>query len=109
MVTHTLFCPHCGSDSVIRHGKAANGKQRYRCHACSRTFRENPGSRAYSEERKAEILAAYHERSSLRGLSRIFGVSRNTVSAWLREQAAALPPSGRDASSGRGRGRAGTR
>ena len=72
MLTHTLFCPYCDSDQVIRHG-TAQGKQRYRCRACMRTFRENPGSRAYSAERKREILAAYHERTSLRGLRRIFG------------------------------------
>ncbi len=100
MITHTLSCPSCGSDQVIRHGKAANGKQRYRCQTCTRTFRLNPGSRAYSEERKAEILAAYQERTSLRGLSRIFGVSRNTVSAWLKERAEALPPPGGDAPTG---------
>ena len=42
----------------------------------------------YSEERKAEILRAYHERSSLRGLERTFGVARQTVSAWLIPQRA---------------------
>ncbi len=103
MITHPLFCPYCQSAQVIRHG-TAKGKQRYRCQSCTRTFRENPGSRAYSAERKREILAAYHERASLRGLSRIFGVSRTTVSAWLKEEAEALPPPGRDTPAGRGRG-----
>ena len=37
----------------------------------------------YSEERKAEISKACHERSSLRGLERTFGAARQTVSAWL--------------------------
>lgn len=40
----------------------------------------------YSEEKKAEILRAYEERSSLRGLARTFGVSRNTVTAWLKKK-----------------------
>ena len=103
MVTHTLFCPRCGSAEVIRHGTTASGKQRYRCQRCRRTFREDPSSRAYPEERKREILAAYQERSSLRGLTRTFGVSRTTVSAWLKERAKALPPPGDDASPGGGR------
>jgi len=34
----------------------------------------------YSPEKKQEILNAYHERSSLRGLERTFGISRQTVS-----------------------------
>ncbi len=108
MITQPLFCPYCDSDSVIRHG-TAKGKQRYRCRGCTRTFRENPGTRAYSPERKREILSAYQERSSLRGLRRIFGVSRTTVSAWLKQEAQALPPPGGDASAGRGRGGSGAR
>lgn len=31
------------------------------------------------------ILRAYEERSSLRGLTRTFGVARNTVSGWLKK------------------------
>jgi hypothetical protein len=31
-------------------------------------------------------LRAYHERSHLRGLSRTFGVSRNTVTSWLKKE-----------------------
>jgi transposase-like protein len=40
------------------------------------------------------ILRAYEERSSLRGLSRTFGVSRNTVTSWLKKsgEAAAVDP-----------------
>ncbi len=101
MITQPLFCPYCDSEQVIRYG-TAKGKQRYRCQSCTRTFRENPESRAYSPERKREILAAYHERTSLRGLRRIFGVSRNTVTAWLKEEAKALPPPGGDGGAGGG-------
>ena len=46
------------------------------------------GSNAYDEGRKAEILAAYHERKSMRAMARIFGVSRNTVLAWLKKSRA---------------------
>ncbi len=73
MITTTLLCPPCESAEVIRYGRAPHGKQRFRCGSCTRTFRENPSSGAYPEERKREILAAYQERASLRGLSRIFG------------------------------------
>ena len=40
----------------------------------------------YSEAERETILRAYQERSSLRGLSRTFGVSRNTVTAWLKKK-----------------------
>ncbi len=39
----------------------------------------------YDEARKAEILRAYDERASLRGVSRIFGVSRHTITSWLKK------------------------
>jgi transposase-like protein len=86
MITKTLLCPSCGSERVIRYGKDGKGTQRYRCHACAHTFREHPGTRAYSEKKKAEILATYQERTSLRGLTRIFGVSRTTVTTWLKKR-----------------------
>ena len=40
----------------------------------------------YSEERKEEILKAYFERPSLRGIEGVFGVARQTVSTWLKQQ-----------------------
>jgi len=39
----------------------------------------------YSEERKAEVLRAYQERFSLRGLSRTFGITRKTITQWLKK------------------------
>ena len=81
----TNYCRHCTSTNTIRHGYTAKGKQRWRCWDCGRCFVENPGSAAYDLARKEEILRAYHERASLRGISRIFGVSRNTVTGWLKK------------------------
>jgi transposase-like protein len=80
-----MHCVHCDSERVIKRGRTRNGKQRYGCHECGRTFRENPQSNIYDPARKDEILRAYHERTSLRGLTRIFGVSRQTVSSWLKK------------------------
>jgi DNA-directed RNA polymerase subunit RPC12/RpoP len=70
MVTITLHCPHCGSDALVRDGHAPNGKQKYRCHSCGRRSRENLTPNAYPQARREEILHAYQERSSLRGLTR---------------------------------------
>ena len=105
MVTQHLRCPRCDSTDVIRHGKDRREVQRYRCRSCAYTFRNNPRPKGYTEEEKHRILAAYRERMSLRGLTRVFGVSRSTVSIWLREEAEALPPPRADAAAGGGRGR----
>jgi transposase-like protein len=86
MRQHLPICRHCGSETLVRYGKAPNGKQKYLCRTCRRQSRDNPGSAAYSAARKEEILRAYQERSSLRGLQRTFGVSRQTVTAWLKKK-----------------------
>jgi len=44
------------------------------------------------EGKKGLIINVYQERSSMRGIERTFGVSRRTLSAWLKEQANDLPP-----------------
>jgi transposase-like protein len=87
MVTITICCRHCGSDRVVRNGHAPNGKQIYRSRACQRQSRAHPTPHAYPEDRRQEILRAYQERSSLRGLQRTFGVSRNTVVGWMKKTA----------------------
>lgn len=85
MVTQTLSCVHCGSLNLIRHGKAPNGKQKYRCHDCGQCSRDNPSSHAYDSQFQARVLAAYHERCSQRGVCRIFGISRQTLITWLKK------------------------
>ncbi len=86
MVTEVITCPHCGSDDIVKNGFAPkSGKQKYLCHACGRQSRKDPSPNGYTEERKEEILRAYQERSSLRGLRRTFGVSPTTVIGWLKK------------------------
>jgi transposase-like protein len=86
MVTQVIYCRHCGSDDLVKNGVAPNnGKQKYPCHACGRQSRQDPSPNGYPEERKEEILRAYEERSSLRGLRRTFGVSPTTVVSWPKK------------------------
>ena len=86
MVTVTLRCQHCESTNLVRNGLTADNRQRYLCRDCSQRSREHPRTNAYSEAEREQILRAYDERSSLRGLSRTFGVSRNTVTSWLKKR-----------------------
>jgi transposase-like protein len=84
-----LKCYHCGGDKLVRNGLTQNGKQRYLCSDCGRMSRDDPQANGYTEAEREQILRAYHERSSLRGLSRTFGVSRNTVTSWLKKRGGA--------------------
>jgi len=86
MVTNIIKCYHCGSEKIVKHGLTKNGKQRYFCNDCGRSSRAAPQPNGYTAEQRAEILRAYEERSSLRGLTRTFGVARNTVSGWLQKK-----------------------
>jgi transposase-like protein len=85
MVKITLTCCHCGREQLVGNGLTRNGKQRYRGHECGRSRRENPQPNGYTDGQRETILAAYSERRSLRGLTRTFGVSRNTVAGWLKK------------------------
>ena len=89
MSTHSVEtrckCYHCKSGEVVRDGLTRNGKQRYYCYDCKRCSREAPQPNGYTEKEQAQILKAYEERSSLRGLERVFGVTRKTVSIWLKK------------------------
>ena len=92
MVTIKLTCRHCGGVNVVRNGLTNNGKQRYLCSDCGRTSRDDPQPNGYTAGERETILRAYHERSSLRGLTRAFGVSRNTVTGWLKKSGGAARP-----------------
>ena len=62
-----LKCYHCQSENIVRNGKTNNGKQRYLCNDCGKMSRDNPQSNGYPPKEREQILAAYQERSSLRG------------------------------------------
>jgi len=86
MVIQLVRCSHCQSEDVKRDGRTAAGKQRYKCKGCGRVSRENPQYERYSAAQKEQILRAYNERPSMRGIYRIFGVSRPTLIAWLKKR-----------------------
>ncbi len=91
MIQITKPCPHCGSIDLVSNGhNKKNGKQKYHCKGCGK-YGTLDAAPVYSEERKEEILKAYFERSSMRGIERVFGVARQTVSAWLKQQAQKHP------------------
>jgi transposase-like protein len=86
MITIAVACCHCQSLNLVRNGKTPDGRQRYRCHDCQRRSTADPRPNGYPEEQRELILRASQERSSLRGLSRTFGVARNTVARWLKKK-----------------------
>lgn len=86
----TKYCPHCGSDNIVRNGKDYKGDQKFHCHGCN-AYGTLDALGRYTPERKEEILRAYQERSSMHGIRRIFGVARQTPARWLKQKAKTLP------------------
>lgn len=78
------LCTKCGSKNIVKNGHNGSGQQQYYCKDC-KAHRVLESEKRYPEEKKGEIIRAYFERTSLRGLERIFHVSRNTVSGWLKK------------------------
>jgi InsA N-terminal domain len=92
MITQIIACNHCGSENNVKNGKAPNGKQKYLCHDCGRQSREDPGSNAYSPQKREErSYPLTRNAPASEVLAATFRSSRNTVTRWLKK-AARLPP-----------------
>ena len=81
-VTHR--CTRCGSEDIVRNGTTRYGKQQYKCKSCGRYSVLEPSVK-YTEDDKEQMLAAYQERQSMRGVERVFGVRWQTLSRWLKK------------------------
>ena len=79
MLQKTSRCRRCGSAEIVKNGHNQSGSQQYHFKSCG--VSEPKG---YAEEENRKILRAYQERGSMRAIERIFGVSCNTLSRWLR-------------------------
>lgn len=91
MIQTIHTCRKCGSTDIVKNGHSAGGSQQYHCKNCGAYLVLDPDSNEYSEAEKqrilqAYILQAYRERGSKSAISRIFGVSRNTLSRWLKKR-----------------------
>lgn len=88
--TTTYHCRVCGSSNIVRNGTNKCGSAQYHCKDCG-VHRVLEPVTGYSAEQKQTILNTYKERASLRSLTRIFGVVRQTVLRWLKDRVPHLP------------------
>ncbi len=81
-------CPLCGHDKTYKHGKTSKGSQRYRCLNCKQTFTSTFDTIYYRRQVTFEevriVLQSHCEGTSLRGISRISGLSYNTSVSLIR-------------------------
>ena len=76
-------CARCGSEKIRKNGHSENGGQRAKCLACERTFILQPPGERYDQRFKDQVVAAYQDRMSIRGITRPFGVCYKTVVRWV--------------------------
>jgi transposase-like protein len=88
-------CPDYGqlqSDqkhNIIQFGRTKQGRQRYKCKSCGKTFTETKGTLFYRRRTvEAEIigtLAHIAEGNRISSLVRTSGHKQDTISDWIRE------------------------
>ncbi len=83
--TQVHTCRKCQSEDLVKNGTNASGSPLYHCKTCG-TYGVLEPKQRYSEEEKEIIIKAYQERASMRGIERIHGVCRQTLSAWLKKR-----------------------
>ena len=86
---HNVRCPECGSNWMPKAG-TDQGRQVYRCGDCQRYYTPDAAYHRPSAADRERALAMYQEGSSLRAVGRVFGVSAQAVSRWVKK--GGLPP-----------------
>ena len=85
MLSTTIIhvCLRCSSEKIRKNGHADNGAQRAKCLECGSTFILQPQGARYAQKFKDQVVAAYQDRMSIRGITRTFGVCYKTVLRWV--------------------------
>jgi transposase-like protein len=93
------FCPNpecavygdTAANAIIRHGKTRQGRQRFQCKVCKRTFNERHGTLFYNrktdEQDILECLALLAEGVRISSISRSKGIKEDAILSFLREAA----------------------
>ncbi|MEP7285659.1 MAG: hypothetical protein ABI947_07825 [Chloroflexota bacterium] len=89
-VTKTYKCRVCGSENIVKNGTNKVGQAQYHCKDCGayRVLEPQPNNKG---QRRKYVLLSYAESASLRGLTRIYGVARQTALKWIQVPVQNLP------------------
>jgi len=84
---HSLrfHCRRCQSVNVVKNGKNSAGNQQFLCKDCGKSAVMYPSHQRSAEEQE-QILATYRERPSMRGVARVYHISRNTLKEMLQKK-----------------------
>src|SRR5664279_2394105 len=77
-------CPRCGSHDIMLYGRDKNGRQRFKCRDCRRTYNiltGTPMARARKPEKWSAYLGYMADHKSIRGIVEA-GIGLNHVTVW---------------------------
>ncbi len=87
----TWKCPRCESVNLVKNGHDYKGSQKFHCKDCNR-YGTLDAQKGYSPQVRSQVKRGVLERVSLRGLERMLGLSRRTISRWLSQWIEQAPP-----------------
>ena len=82
-----LHCPCCSSNDLVKNGRAPNGTQRWRCHACKKSFRFAYRYNACKQGIKEAVIEMTLNSSGIRDIGRVLKISKDTVCTVLKKNA----------------------
>ena len=85
-----ISCWHCQSLNLVKNGKTANKKQKYRCKDCGKQFIVDYTYQGCRTEIRSLILKMTLNSSGIRDISRVLNISTNTVLKHIRDRAAQI-------------------
>ena len=82
---HDVRCPDCGSTWMRRDGCSLRGHQIYKCGDCQRRHTPQGAYRRPGPAIREQALAMYAECGNLSAVGRMFQVSAQAVSVWVKK------------------------
>lgn len=79
-----LRCKHCGGDKCVKNGMV-QGKQRFECKQCGRTFREGDLRERYTIDHKLRVIKWYLEGVGIMSIERMEKVPNPLIIKWIRK------------------------
>lgn len=89
MVLHPIACPTCQRPEVVKHGKTADGKQRFRCQntlCLQQTFILEYIYKGKLPDVKQQIVDMTMNGSGIRDIARVLQISPTTVIDTLKKR-----------------------
>jgi len=80
---HDIRCPECGSNWCVRNGHHPNGKQKFICKDCGRSFTQEAERSKHPLKKKEQALKMLAEGMSISAVSRVLEIPEGTISCWL--------------------------